>query len=684
MKSINTSKKGCHKTWISYSLLIKSVFLGVFMLTGSYSILQAQEEPEIEYTKPSWRLGLAGGANINFYGGTTQELNLGFTVPKAFHEGNGVGLFLAPVWEFHRETALFGFMIQAGYDSRKGAFDQVIGPCNCPADLSTSLSYLTLEPNLRFAPFRSNFYLFAGPRLAFNFDKEFLFSKGINPDYPEQVAPADVKENFSEVNNMLISMQVGAGFDIPLSGKGKEIQTYLSPFISFHPYIGQYPRDIESWSVTTLRVGAALKFGRGERIEPPVVIEPEPIPVIIPDPEVKFSVISPKNIPVERKVRETFPIRNYIFFDLESTDIPDRYVLLKKDQVKDFKEDQLEVFVPKNLSGRSDRNMTAYYNILNIIGDRMGQNPSATITLVGSSEKGPEDGRKMSESVKNYLTGIFGISASRINVEGRFKPKLSSEQPGGTLELVQLREDDRRVSVESSSPAMLMEFQSGPDAPLKPVEIIAVQEAPLDSYVTFINEGADEAFPSWNLEIKDEKGDIQHFGPYTTEEVTIPGKMILGTRAKGDFQVTMVGVTESGKTIRKVTNEQMNLWIPPAGQEGTRFSIIYEFNDSKAIQMYDKYLTEVVTPKIPQNGKVIVHGHTDNIGDAWNNTQLSRARAEDVKGIIEKALAKSGRTDVTFETRGFGEDDNLSPFDNKYPEGRFYNRTVIIDIIPPM
>jgi len=61
---------------------------------------------------------------------------------------------------------------------------------------------------------------------------------------------------------------------------------------------------------------------------------------------------------------------------------------------------------------------------------------------------------------------------------------------------------------------------------------------------------------------------------------------------------------------------------------------------------------------------------------------LSLARANDVKGIIEKALAKSNRTDVTFDVRGFGEDESLAPFDNKYPEERFYNRSVIIDIIP--
>jgi hypothetical protein len=40
-------------------------------------------------------------------------------------------------------------MLQAGYDSRKGDFDRDY--CDCPADLSTDLSYIT-EPSLRFAP----------------------------------------------------------------------------------------------------------------------------------------------------------------------------------------------------------------------------------------------------------------------------------------------------------------------------------------------------------------------------------------------------------------------------------------------------------------------------------------------------------------------------------------------------
>ena len=401
------------------------------------------------------------------------------------------------------------------------------------------------------------------------------------------------------------------------------------------------------------------------------------------DPDVRFTVNAPENIPVARRVRETFPLRNYVFFNLGSTEIPDRYVLLTKDQVKDFKEDQMEVFTPKELSGRSKRQMTVYYNVINILGDRMGKDPSATIMLTGSSMQGPEDGTAMAMSVKRYLIDVFGIDSSRIDTEGRIKPRIPSEQPGGTRELDLLREGDRRVSITSASPSMLMEFQSGPDAPLKPVILNTVQEAPLDSYVAFNVEGANKAFSSWSLEIRDEDGAVQKFGPYTNEKVSIPGKSILGSRPLGDYKATMIGQTKLGNTIRKEVPVHMVLWTLPENEEMMRFSIIFEFNDSKAITIYNKYLTEIVMPKIPKDGTVIIHGHTDIIGEDAHNQELSLARSNKARSIFENALSKAGRSDVKFEVFGFGEDQGLAPFENNYPEERFYNRTVIVDIIPP-
>lgn len=652
-------------------------FGALFIITGFTNSTTAQVPT---YAPPSFWIGAAAGGNFNFYRGTTQQLNGDLTVPAAFHHGKGLGLYVAPLIEFHRPDSRWGVMLQAGYDSRKGKFDQVTTPCNCPADLSTNLSYITIEPSLRLAPFKGNFYLYAGPRFAFNRDHAFTYKLGLNPAIPDQAPTPDVKGDFDNMDNMLISMQVGAGYDIQLSSGQKPTFAVLSPFVAFHPYFGQSPRTEGTWTLTSVRVGAALKFGRGKEIEAPVTSDAPAAAVAAP--QVTFSVNSPMNIPVERRVRETFPILNSVFFDLGSTEIPDRYVLLRKSELADFSEDQLEVFTPKRLTGRSDRLMTAYYNLLNILGDRMVKNPSASITLVGSSEKGNADGRQMSESVKKYLVDVFGIAASRITTEGRSKPKLPSEQRGGTQELDLLREEDRRVSIESGSPALLMEFQSGPSAPLKPVEIAAVQVAPVDSYVSFVVDGANEAFTSWSLEVKDDSGKTQNFGPYTREMVNLPGKDILGTKPEGDYKMTMTGMAKQGGIQKKDTTVNMVLWAPSQDEQGMRYSIVYNFNDSKAISMYEKYLAEVVTPKIPANGSVYIHGYTDEIGSEVNNERLALARANDVRKIIEKSLAKAGRKDVTFKVLGFGEDADAAHFTNGSPEERFYNRAVLVDIIP--
>ena len=149
-----------------------------------------------------------------------------------------------------------------------------------------------------------------------------------------------------------------------------------------------------------------------------------------------------------------------------------------------------------------------------------------------------------------------------------------------------------------------------------------------------------------------------------------------------DFNVKMMGQSKSGEIVIKESPVHVVLWTPAKVEEGMRYSIIYEFNKSKAITIYEKYLTEVIAPKIPTGATVIIHGHTDVIGEEAYNQDLSLARANDVKSIIESGLSNTGRNDVKFELHGFGEDENKAPFENKTPEERSYNRTVIIDIIP--
>jgi hypothetical protein len=132
--------------WTPTTLTIKS-WNDCFRLSFQTSV-QAQETIEVKYSKPSWYFCVAGGANFNFYRGSTQHAS--FTSPKRFIMVLGLDFSLHRL-EYRPADSRWGVMLQAGYDSRKGDFDQVITACDCPADLSTNLSYITVEPSLRFA-----------------------------------------------------------------------------------------------------------------------------------------------------------------------------------------------------------------------------------------------------------------------------------------------------------------------------------------------------------------------------------------------------------------------------------------------------------------------------------------------------------------------------------------------------
>ncbi len=259
MKAKTNLRKISRKAWSSFSLCIKSIILSALILAGIQLPIQAKVFID---TKHSWWFGAAAGANVNLYRGSTQKLNSVLISPAAFHKGSGAGFYFAPLAEFHRPGSKWSIMLQAGYDSRKGTFKEEVAPCNCSVYLSTDLSYITVEPGLRFAPFKSNFYLYGGPRLAFNLNKSFSYIQVSESDFLNQKAPLELDGYFSNINKVIISMQIGAGYDIHLVSQNKPTQFVLSPFVSFQPYFGQSPRSIETWNITTFRGGAILKFSQ--------------------------------------------------------------------------------------------------------------------------------------------------------------------------------------------------------------------------------------------------------------------------------------------------------------------------------------------------------------------------------------------------------------------------------------
>jgi outer membrane protein OmpA-like peptidoglycan-associated protein len=664
--------------------MIKRI-LFITMLLGLAATVSAQEELR---TQPKFWLGVSGAANYNMYTGTTQTLNPTIMAPAAFHEGSGVGGFASLLLEY-RPIPVVGLMLNLGYDGRGGAFNQVVSPCNCPEDLKTGLSYATIQPSVRISPFGPNFYAFLGGAYNYNLNKSFAYTFDQNNGNLFTTSEGE----FSNVRQHVFSTHIGIGYDIQLSAWNSATQVALSPFISYHPYFGQAPRDIESWSLSTVRVGLALKFGTGkvnekapEKLASPLV---EKKPAVTPsavvpvandndalaatDKDVSFAVRAPLSVPVKRKIDEAFPLRNYVFFDEGSNEIPKRYVRMTTNQAAAFKLEQLRTSDPKDNEGRSARQMKVYYNIINIVGYRMVQDPKSVITLSGSSAgSGPEMGKEYAESVKRYLVDVFAIKPIRITTEGRNQPMQPSELPGGKNYLTMLREGDRRVDITSNTPALLV-----------PLQIEVVQVDPLDSRILF-NVKSDKKQPltSWNVDVTDENGATQHFGPYTRNQESISGNTILGNNQKGKYKFIVTGKTPEGLSVRKESMINLVRNEEPM-EEALRFSILFGFDEQRVLSNYEKFLIEEVAPHIMNNGKVIIHGHTDIIGGSEYNMNLSQQRAKDIMDILQKATFDAGKTGVTYDVIAFGMDAENAPFGNKLPEERFYNRTVIIDIVQP-
>ena len=638
---------------------MKRKIFTLLLLIGFAAAAQAQE---VQRTQPKFWFGVSAAANLNFYSGTTQTLNSMLKAPGAFHDGFGVGPYGSVLMEY-RPNQVFGLMLNLAYDGRGAKFDGTEAPCNCPETLNTKLAYLTVEPSIRIAPFKSGLYLFFGGVLSHNIDKSFTYTQLLKPD---------AKGDFSEVQTNKLSAQVGAGYDIMLSPKSDPFQVSLSPFVSYHPYFGQEPRSVESWSLQTVRVGVALKFGKGHVDE--VVIQPVAAIVVVPvaEPEVDFVIVAPAKMPASHTIKETFPIRNYVFFNEGSPEIPSRYILLKKEKANIFVEGQIQEPAPKDFDGRSHRQLTVYYNVLNVLGARMRENPNTTVTLIGSSAgKGPKLGKAYAESVKIYLVDEFGIAEARIKTEGKNQPLIASERPGAKKELVLLREGDRRVDIVSKSNILIA-----------PLQITALKEAQADSRITFkTGKDGKKSLETWSLEVKDEKGAVQNFGPYTNEQESISANGLLGDRQVGNFTVVLIGKTKNGVAIRKASSLHISR-DEVAIEEGLRFSVLFDFNQPKTVDTYENFLNTDVAPLIPDNATVIIHGHTDVIGSDAYNMKLSQKRAKDIQNILEKSLNKAGKKGIKYEVNGFGEDVNKAPFENKLPEERFYNRTVIIDVIP--
>lgn len=634
---------------------------------------KAQEVPE--RLRPKWYFGQSIGLNINSIRGNAQDLNdLTFT-PTPFTAGSGLKPYASLYVEYFPKKSL-GFMLNLAYDNRGGHFTEVLAPCDCPENLKSHLAYAAIEPSLKYAPFKNGFYVFAGPTFLLNINKGFTYT---------QLYQTDVHADFGQVVDPQFGGQAGLGYDMALSSKGNTTQIYLSPFASVQTNLSPTTRVNETWNIQTIRVGISLKLGGAKKTE---IGKKAPLPIVntlVAKPmDIPFSVHAPEWISQVQHVQEVLPLRHSIFFDLGSAEIPARYTVLSRSEAQKFTEAQMVQNAPDDLGeGRSTRQMAIYHHILNITGDRLRANPQSSISLVGSSDNNAPEGKRMASLVKSYLVNTFQIDSARIMVEGREHPLIPSEQKGGMRELELLHQGDRRVDIITKSSRVLEPVGNRKNRDLVAADLKSMPKDLIENQVVFTAEHANKELSSWNLTLTNEAGIVQQYGPYTRDVVALSGNKILGQSPEGNYVVQMHGTLKNGSTVEKTSKLSLKKALNGPHEQAYRFSVLFEFDQSKSIVTYQDFLTQIVGPYLTDKSRVSIHGHTDIIGDEAYNLNLSKERALTAKKILETYLNGFPNRKVTIEAMGYGEEQAFAPFENSLPEERFYNRCVIIDVVSP-
>jgi outer membrane protein OmpA-like peptidoglycan-associated protein len=472
-------------------------------------------------------------------------------------------------------------------------------------------------------------------------------------------------------------INIGIGYGLPLDKKNK---WQLEPQI-FYSYDFMPLSSGLNWYIHTFRFGLELKRSVSFETPPPPVppIPPpspkEPEAPVSEKPSVDIVAIQLDSSNVEKKILnlkiEDYvslnmrPLLNYIFFDENSAEIPDRYKKISSEEAEKFGINSLH-----NLDA-----LATYYQLLNLIGKKLKDNPDIKIKLIGTnSNEGDEEhnlilSRQRAEAVENYLVQVWNIPQKQLSVEARNLPDDYSnpKEPGGIQE-------NRRVEIVPSDKSIL--------EPLMTLDTISLPENTKFRFYPIIK--IPNGTNKWSLNIKNNgspvkiiegsgimpnyiewspaKEDIQNFDKFN--ELTY--RLNIEDSIKNTSQSVQKIIPVEKITLEKKKTEGIN------GKYIDYYSLIlFDFGKTNLLKEHLKILN-YIKQKINPDAKVIITGYTDIIGNQDVNRKISEKRAKQAAKILDLPNA---------EIIGSGKQNLL--YDNSLPEGRFYCRTVNITVEIP-
>jgi outer membrane protein OmpA-like peptidoglycan-associated protein len=610
------------------------------------------------------RIGLLSGLNYNNIAAGMEKFIDPSDAPSIasldFSRSSGLSGYGGLLFEYPG-SELFGGQLRIAYDDRRTTRSV------SESEMKSRLNYTAIELGLRMNLPADGLYAMIGPSAHIRNSHTYSY----HPAAGEGAVTVE-DGTLNNASRSAFGIWGGIGYDLPLNRGASGTRWYLTPFAESSYLFDQMNESTHSmtdqtWSTLTVRVGLGLKLERS--MEPRA---PDQLPA--PQPAVEFRIEPPRDGMIgPHDVIEYFPLLPYVFFDSGSAAMPPRYRQLTRTQALTFNESWLPEPGEAGPGGqqetsRSTRQLGVYANTLNIVAMRMLNSPATTITLVGSAPD-LDVARRMADEAKRYMVTAFPITAERITTRGEIlPPHASGTRVTPKEDLPMVAEENRRVEIVTRDRDLL-----------KPVERRALLEEPFENDLLTIVKSAVH-LESCTVTIEG-RGGAMVYGPFFTTRQRINATSLLGDADSGSFRATLTAFATDGNVMTR--QQQFTLkrrTSPPV--IGSRFSILFEFDESKTVAMYEAFLRRQVAPLIPDGAMIYVHGHTDIIGEEGYNQDLSQRRAERTEEILGDELRNLGRKTVVFDMFGFGELTVASEFSNRTPEGRHYNRTVVIDITP--
>lgn len=354
------------------------------------------------------------------------------------------------------------------------------------------------------------------------------------------------------------------------------------------------------------------------------------------------------------------PLLNYIFFSEASSELAPRYVRLSPPEREQFREKQLH----------NTLTLPIYYQLLNIVGRRMTDNFNAVLHIVGCrTETGKEqnDGaltQRRAETVRNYLRDTWHIEEKRLLLESRGLPEKSAneqEQDGV--------DENRRVELLCDNPKIL--------TPVMTRDTLRQVTPPLLRLRPLVTPSADVR--DWTLIVKQDGNELARFSGSGVP----PASVDLDWNAPGS---TVMPNSESPITAElHVTNRSGGLFDAVSNEvhveQFTLERLVREHHDHKLVSQYDlimfdfdqstfnglnqQIISTYLYKHITSVDSVRITGYTDRTGNEAHNLELSRKRAQSIAKTVEVS-----------DNHAIGVGESVLLYDNNFPEGRFYCRTV--------